>query len=219
MATIGNGWGGMAMGVRADPAPRAHRNPASEGWKGAEFLDNRARAQVGSRAGGRWGGPAGGAGAARWRHPQAIKETAVPGFARRLRLAAFASALALPLVAVAPGAAHATTATIKRSLQNLLLFPVDFALSPYVATRTVYNQWRASDDTDAVKIVYPLPGVAWAVSAGALELLPGLVLIPFDTDLDPLYDLSENNNALYDSGEEGPARVRVGVDYIAPSEF
>jgi len=159
-----------------------------------------------------------------------IKETAVPGFARRIRLAALASALALPLVAAAPGAAHATTATIKRSLQNLLLFPVDFALSPYVATRTVYNQWRASDDTDAVKIAYPLPGVAWAISvnmgasvlrgvAGALEFFPGLVLIPFDTDLDPLYNLAEDNNALWDSGEEGFARARIGVDYIAPSEF
>jgi hypothetical protein len=42
-------------------------------------------------------------------------------------------------------------------------------------------------------IAYPLPGVAWAVSvnmgasvlrgvAGALEFLPGLVLIPFDAD-------------------------------------
>jgi hypothetical protein len=154
----------------------------------------------------------------------------VPGFARRLRYAASASLLALPLVTGAPDAAHATTATIKRSLQNLFLFPVDFALSPYVATRTVYNQWRASDDTDAVKVAYPLPGVAWAVSvnmgasvlrgvAGALEFLPGLVLIPFDADLSPLYDLAENNNALWDSGEEGFARARIGIDYIAPSEF
>lgn len=150
--------------------------------------------------------------------------------ARRLRLAALATALALPLSAVAPGDASATTATIKRSVQNLLFFPVDFALSPYVATRTVYNQWRSSDDTDAVKIAYPLPGVAWAVSvnmgasvlrgvAGALEFLPGLVLIPFDTDMEPLYDLAENNNALWDSGEEGFARARIGVDYVAPSEF
>jgi hypothetical protein len=166
--------------------------------------------------------------AARTRQPSVTKETAV--LARRLRLAALASALALPLVAVAPGAAHATTATIKRSVQNLLLFPVDFVLSPYVATRTVYNQWRSSDDTDAVKIAYPLPGVAWAVSvnmgasvlrgvAGALEFLPGLVLIPFDQDLDPLYDLAENNNALWDSGEDRAMRARIGVDYIAPSEF
>lgn len=150
--------------------------------------------------------------------------------ARRLRLAALATALALPLAAVAPGDAGATTATIKRSVQNLLFFPVDFALSPYVGTRTVYNQWRSSDDTDAVKIAYPLPGVAWAVSvnmgasvlrgvAGALEFLPGLVLIPFDADLQPLFDLAENNNALWDSGEEGFARARIGIDYVAPSEF
>lgn len=156
--------------------------------------------------------------------------SAVPGFARRLRLALLASALTLPLVAVAPGAAYATTATLKRSVQNLLFFPVDFALSPYVATRTVYNQWQTSGDTDAVRIAYPIPGVAWAVSvnmgasvlrgvAGALELLPGIVLIPFDTDLAPLYDLAEKNNAVFDSGEEGFARMRIGIDYVGPSEF
>lgn len=150
--------------------------------------------------------------------------------ARHVRFAALAAVLALPLVAAAPEAAHATTATLKRSLQNLFLFPIDLALSPFTGTRTVYNQWRASDDTDAVKIAYPLPGVAWAVSvnmgasmlrgvAGALELLPGIVLIPFDADLEPLFDLAENNNALWDSGEEGFMRARVGVDYIAPSEF
>lgn len=152
------------------------------------------------------------------------------GLVRRLRLAVLASALAIPLLAVAPGAAHATTATLKRSVQNLLFFPVDMALSPYVATRTVYNQWSSSGDTDAVKIAYPLPGVAWAISvnmgaamlrgvAGALELLPGIVLIPFDQDLTPLYDLAENNSAVFDSGEEGFARVRIGIDYIGPSEF
>ena len=152
------------------------------------------------------------------------------GLARRLRLAVLVPVLVLPLLLVAPGSAQATTATIKRSIQNLVLFPLDLALSPYVATRTVYNQWRASDDTDAVKVAYPLPGVAWAVSvnmgasllrgvAGALEFLPGLVLIPFDADLAPLYDLAENNNALWDSGDEGVVRARIGVDYIAPSEF
>jgi hypothetical protein len=152
------------------------------------------------------------------------------GFVRRLRLAVLASALALPLVAAAPGAAHATTATLKRSVQNLLFFPFDLALSPYVATRTVYNQWNSSNDTDAVRIAYPIPGVAWAISvnmgasmirgvAGALELLPGIVLIPFDTDMTPLYDLADRNNAVFDSGEEGFARVRVGVDYVGPADY
>jgi hypothetical protein len=154
----------------------------------------------------------------------------VTGIARRLRLTVLAFALALPLVAIAPGSAHATTKTIKRSIQNLLLFPVDFALSPYVATKAVYNNWRGSNDTDAVKIAYPIPGVAWAVSvnmgasmmrgvAGALEFLPGLVLIPFDADLTPLYDLAENNNALFDSGEERFMRARLGLDYVSPADY
>jgi hypothetical protein len=154
----------------------------------------------------------------------------VTGLARRPKSVLLAVALVAALTALAPSPARATTATIKRSMQNLLLFPVDFALSPYVATRAVYTSWRNSDDTDAVKVAYPLPGVAWAISvnmgasvmrglAGALEFLPGLVLIPFDADLQPLYDLSENNAALWDSEEALPMRVRLGVDYVSPAEF
>mgnify|MGYP001193105720 CR=1 FL=1 len=157
-------------------------------------------------------------------------EIAVTGLARRLRLAALSAALFVPLVALAPGAAEASTATIKRSVQNLLLFPVDLAMSPYVATKAVYTSWRGSDDTDAVKIAYAVPSVPWAISvnagasmlrgvAGALELLPGLVLIPFEADMRPLFDLAENNNAVFDSGDEGIARVRLGIDYISPSDY
>jgi hypothetical protein len=154
----------------------------------------------------------------------------VTGHSRCRNSAVCVTLIAAALVVGSPTPAQATTATLKRSLQNLLLFPVDFILSPYVATRATYNNWRASDDTDAVKIAYALPAVPWAVSvnmgasmmrglAGALELFPGIVLVPFEADMEPLYDLSEQNAALYDSGEEGAVRVRLGVDYISPSEF
>lgn len=152
------------------------------------------------------------------------------GFSRRAATAALALGLVAPIALVAPEAAHATTATIKRSATNLLLFPLDFALSPYVATRATYSNWKSSDDTKAVKYAYPVFGVPWMISvnmgasilrglAGALELLPGLVLIPFKADMNPLYDLSEDNPALYDSGEESVVRVRFGVDYVSPSEL
>jgi hypothetical protein len=144
--------------------------------------------------------------------------------------ALLAAAMVVSLTALAPSPASATTATIRRSISNLLFFPFDFALSPFVATRAVYKNWRASDDTPAVKYGYALPAVPWAVSvnmgaslmrglAGGLELLPGLVLIPFDADLSPLYDLSENNPALFDTEESLPLRVKIGVDYISPAEF
>src|SRR5690606_24738745 len=176
---------GDGGGSRRDRAGNPRRLRI-QGWKGTEFLDNRARAQVGSRAGSRGSGLPGGRAArscgsaaiarpalssARWR----IKETAVTGLARRLRNAVLVPVLALPLLMVAPGPAQATTATIKRSLQNLLLFPVDLALSPYVATRTVYRQWQTSGDSDAVRIAYPLPGVAWATSVNmGASLLRGV---------------------------------------------
>jgi hypothetical protein len=167
------------------------------------------------------------------RHPISIRS---PRFAPPrgrpawVRSSLLAAALATALVGVAPGSAHATTATIKRSVQNLAFFPIDFVLSPYVATRAVYRNWRSSDDTPAVKIVYPIPGVAWAISvnmgasvirgiAGALEFLPGLVLIPFKSDMAPLYDLAENNAAVYDSGEDHAFRVKIGVDYVSPAEY
>ncbi len=152
------------------------------------------------------------------------------GSARRLRFVALACAVALPLVAVAPGAAHATTKTITRSVQNLLLFPLDFALSPYVASKALYERWSTTDDTKAVKYAYALPAIPWSISvnmgasilrglAGAIEFVPGLVLIPFDADMNQLFDPAENNPALFDSGEGHFARVRFGIDYVSPSSY
>jgi hypothetical protein len=156
--------------------------------------------------------------------------TAATGRARRLVSVVLVLGLAAVFTAAAPDPAHATTATIKRSVGNLLLFPLDFVLSPFVATKAVYSSWRSSDDTPGVKYGYAVFGPPWAVSinmgasllrgvAGALELLPGLVLIPFDADMEPLYDLSENNPALVDTGEESPMRLRFGIDYFSPSEI
>lgn len=152
------------------------------------------------------------------------------GFARRLRCFTLAFAAALPLVIGAPGEAQATTKTIKRSLQNLLLAPVDVVLSPYVATKALYGRWTSSDDTPGVKYGYALPAIPWSISvnigasilrgmAGGLEFLPGLVLIPFDADMTQLFDPAENNLALFDSGDAGFARVRFGVDYVSPAEY
>lgn len=152
------------------------------------------------------------------------------GSARRLRFVVLVCAVALPLVALAPGSAHATPKTITRSVQNLVLFPVDFALSPYVATKSLYGRWSDSDDTPAVKYAYALPAVPWSIGvnmgasllrglAGVLEFLPGLVLIPFDSDMNQIFDPAENNNALFDSGEDRFARVRFGVDYVSPADY
>jgi len=132
------------------------------------------------------------------------------------------------LVASGPGEAQAGTKTIRRSLQNILFFPFDMALSPIVAPKAVYTNWKASDDTTAVKIAYPIFGVVWATGvnlgasgirglAGLLEFLPGLVLIPFKADMNPIYDLPESNQALIDTGSDA-FKVKIGVDYVSPAQ-
>ncbi len=144
------------------------------------------------------------------------------------RLALGVALLAL-VVTAAPQPSHATTDTLKRSAQNMLLFPLDLALSPYVSTKAVVNMWRESDDSTAVKIAYPVFGVAWAFGieagasllrgvAGVIEFLPGLVLLPTDSDMKPIYELPEQQEALVD--QELPfMNVRFGVDYVSPSTF
>ena len=147
------------------------------------------------------------------------------GSARRFALL---TGVVAALVASAPGESQAGVKTLTRSTQNILFGPFDFALSPVVATKAVYTNWRASDDSIGVKIAYPVFGVVWAMSvnagasairvlAGLLEFVPGLVLLPFKADMNPIYDLPENNQALVDTGS--PAfKVRFGVDYVSPPQ-
>jgi hypothetical protein len=149
----------------------------------------------------------------------------VVGSARHFAIVA---GLVASLVAAAPGDCQAGTKTLRRSAQNILFFPLDLVLSPYVATKAVYTNWKASDDTTAVKIAYPIFGVVWAMSvnagasairglAGLLELVPGIVLVPFKADMSPIYDLPENNQALVDTGSDA-FKVKFGVDYVSPSQ-
>ena len=152
------------------------------------------------------------------------------GSARRFVLARLivGTGILASLVAVGPSDAQATTKTLRRSVQNILFFPLDMGLSPIVAPKAVYQNWKASDDTPAVKIAYPIFGVLWATGvnigasgirglAGLLELLPGIVLIPFKADMNPIYDLPESNRALVDTGSDA-FKVKFGVDYVSPAQ-
>ena len=87
-------------------------------------------------------------------------------FARRFISLTFLVAL---LVSAAPGVSHAGAKTLARSVQNLLFFPFDLALSPFVATKITYDRWMESDDTKAVKYGYALFAPIWnfGVVAGA----------------------------------------------------
>jgi hypothetical protein len=52
--------------------------------------------------------------------------------------------------------------------------------------------------------------------AGLLELVPGLGLLFFDADLDPLFGPVERNDALVDL-ETPPLNIKFGVNYVGSS--
>jgi hypothetical protein len=134
--------------------------------------------------------------------------------------------LALGLLALPAAPAAASPKTLKRSIENLTQFPLDVAASPVVAAYTIQRNMREIGDSLAVRIFYPLPGFAWNTMvqigagvlrgvSGALEFVPGIVLVPFETDMTPLFDPSLDNDALVD-WENGYYDVKFGVDYTTP---
>jgi len=129
----------------------------------------------------------------------------------------------LALFASAP--ASATPETLKRSVGNILFAPFDIAASPVTAGKALYTNLREIDDARWKRIVFPVPGYVWILGvqigggaireiAGLLELVPGLGLLFFDADLDPLFDPVERNEALVDV-ETPPLKIKFGVNYVA----
>lgn len=87
--------------------------------------------------------------------------------------------------------------------------PFDMILSPIVGVMTVAENLDSIDDTDAVRVVYAVPGVIWLTGldfgagvirtvTGGLEVVPGILVFPFETDLDPLFDPVDDASALID---------------------
>ena len=118
-----------------------------------------------------------------------------------------AALLASALLAVSPTMAQASPETLRRALGNIVQSPIDVVLAPVVAGRTLINNLRDVEDTRAVQVAYAVPGYFWLVGvqtgaavlrgvAGALELLPGILLLPLETDLDALYDPADRGAAL-----------------------
>ena len=131
-------------------------------------------------------------------------------------------------VAFAPVAASATPATFKRSIENLTQWPLDLALSPVVAGKTIYTNLQDVNDSTGVRIAYPIPGFVWTTSVqvgaavlrgvtGVFEFLPGLILLPLDADMDPLFDPAVESSALVDY--DNPVyHVKFGTDYTSGGE-
>ena len=142
--------------------------------------------------------------------------------ASRGRCAAVAAACLLAVSAASPAAASPDT--FKRAFTNIIFGPVDFVLSPIVASRAVYNNLRDIDDSTGVRLAYAIPGVAWNTAfvmggavlrsfSGLLEIIPGILLFPFDADMDPIYAPAERADALIWE-EFDTFTLKVGINYL-----
>jgi hypothetical protein len=151
---------------------------------------------------------------------RSTRPTRSPRAAHSRRLGA---ALAVAALLLAASPASATYETLKRSLGNIFMAPIDMVLSPVVASHTIYNNLRDIDDSLGVRVVYVPMGVCWntgvqAMSAvvreitGLIEFVPGLMVLFLDADLDPIYAPVERGNALLDV-ETPVIRLKTGVDY------
>jgi len=137
-------------------------------------------------------------------------------------LVALPAALLLTCAVASP--ALASPETLKRSVSNILFGPLDFALGPVTGARSVYNNLRDIDDTMGVRVAYAVPGVVWnsamqmsggvlRLITGVIELVPGLFLLPFEADMDPLLAVVDRADALIDE-EYDFMPVKIGVSYV-----
>jgi hypothetical protein len=125
---------------------------------------------------------------------------------------------------VAASSAQASPETLQRSVGNILFGPLDVVFAPVVGSRTVYTNIQDIDDSMGVRIAYVIPGVVWnttlqagsgiiRVMTGLIEFVPGLLLLPFEADLDPLFSPVEKSDALVD--EDTPVlNIKFGVVYV-----
>ncbi len=145
-------------------------------------------------------------------------------FSCRRGIGSFAAAVVLALWVASP--AGASPETLKRSVSNLLMAPLDMICSPYVGMRSVFVNLREIDDTTGVRVAYFLPGLGWNVGqqtfagafrllAGALEFVPGLFLLPFEADITPIFALSERQDAIVDI-ELPVLYLKFGINYVDP---
>ena len=130
----------------------------------------------------------------------------------RLVLACLVAAIAL---SGTPAPAEATPQTILRGLGNVALAPLDAALAPVSTFIGLRQNLQDIDDSRGVRLFYPVPAFFYAVGlqlgcasirsiSGAMEVAVGVLVLPFDTDLDPLFDPVDDADAL----------VEIDIDYM-----
>ena len=138
---------------------------------------------------------------------------------RSTALLLLASVLALPAPAVAG------TETLKRSVSNILSGPIDIVLCPITGGMATYRNIKNIDDSRGVRIAYALPGYIWMTTlfagtsvlrtvAGFIELLPGIVLLFTDNELDPLFAPADRAEGMWE-WETPVVDFKLGIDYSA----
>jgi hypothetical protein len=135
------------------------------------------------------------------------------------------SGAALLMVLSVASPAAASPETLKRAVSNILFGPTDVALGPIVGARSVYHNIQDIDDTPGVRIAFIIPGVAWngamcmaggvlRTLTGVLEFIPGLILLPFEADMDALFAPPGRADALIDE-ETDFLDIKIGIDYVS----
>ena len=135
------------------------------------------------------------------------------------------TALVVLLVSAAPGASHAGTKTLARPRRTV--FFARLALRRVLLRRS-HGTAGGAATTARAQDGYALFAPIWNFSieagasvirgvAGALELLPGIALVPFDAEMNALYDLPESQPAWVDQGSES-FKVKFGINYLTSTQ-
>ncbi len=122
--------------------------------------------------------------------------------------------------------ALASTETLRRSVSNLTQAPLDFLFSPMVAIVGVVTRMREQDDPIPVRVVFGGPGIVWNTGVnlgssairfvtGGIELIPGILLVPFEADLDVLFSPVDSGGALFEMETPCCIDLKFGIDYTA----
>ena len=124
-----------------------------------------------------------------------------------------------------PATSAASPKPLARAVSNILFGPLDVLTSPIVAGKGIVTNLQDIDDTTAVRVAYTVPGFLWwtgvtigagviRTATGILELVPGIFLVPFETDLKPLMPPVEDGASLFEY-ENDYFPVKFGIDYTS----
>jgi hypothetical protein len=127
---------------------------------------------------------------------------------------------------LAPTPALAGAQTLKRSFGNIVQAPIDAVLSPITAGMVQYKNMTNIEDSRGVRWFYAVPGYFWLVAltagasvlrvlAGALEFLPGLILLFTSAEMDPLFAPSDSGEGVIWDYPTTVMDFKLGIDYTA----